>query len=364
MFQQPFYIDERKSRYIFEPMKFKFLIIAYTIVITLYGQDPQFSQFYNASLMTNPSFAGTIENSRANVSYRNQWPLSGNKSYSTYLFSMDHFCTKIKSGLGLNILQSNAGDAKLKSTEISGVYNFQIFLNERYKFIPSISMGLIQRSIDFNALIFPDQFNNNGYTGQASMEPNNTNNKMFIDIGAGGLIYNEKIWMGFSIHHLNKPNQSINNKSNEYLPMKLNLHFGAKIMLDNSYKGRSTQVNYIDKAIMPSILYKLQGEFDQLDFGANLLIEPMVMGVYYRGIPVKNYSKNLYNNESVNLMLGYTYKNITFNYSYDYVISKLSNAIGGAHEVSIVLLFGKEKIPTHHRRRIPCPTFYHQKLFN
>jgi type IX secretion system PorP/SprF family membrane protein len=345
-------------------MKILFLFITLLSSQIIFAQDPQFSQFYNAPLLLNPSFAGTVENSRASVNYRNQWPLIGSKSFTTYAVSLDHYSPKIKSGIGFSLLQSALGETKLKTSEFHGVYSFHIQLNEKFKLIPSLSAGVAQRSIDFNALIFPDQYTNNGFTGQSSAEPIIQDQRLYLDVGAGLLLHNEHLWLGASAYHLNKPNTALNAQSYNQLPIKLNVHMGAKIYIDHSFKGRSSQFIYKDKAIMPSILYKLQGDFDQLDFGSNVVFEPIVFGVYYRGLPIKNYNKEYINNESINFMFGYSYKNFSVSYSYDFVISKLSYSSGGAHEVSLVMLFGKEKVPTHHRRKIPCPTFYQHKLYN
>ena len=38
------------------------------------AQDPQFSQFYAAPLYLNPAFAGSAQEARVGINYRNQWP--------------------------------------------------------------------------------------------------------------------------------------------------------------------------------------------------------------------------------------------------------------------------------------------------
>jgi len=40
----------------------------------IFGQDPQFSQYYASPLYLNPGLAGINQQGRAGVNYRNQWP--------------------------------------------------------------------------------------------------------------------------------------------------------------------------------------------------------------------------------------------------------------------------------------------------
>jgi hypothetical protein len=61
-------------------------------------------------------------------------------------------------------------------------------------------------------------------------------------------------------------------------------------------------------------------------------------------------------------MVGYNFKGLAVGYSYDFVISSLTLKSGGAHEISINYLFGKEaKQPKKRGKRLPCPGFYRGK---
>ena len=325
-----------------------------------FSQDAQFSQFYAAPLYLNPAYTGTIENTRVTANYRNQWPTAGKQAYVSSLAAIDHYFSKIKSGAGFMLMQNQAGASRLRSTEASILYSFHIDINYRWKFIPAIQATLVDRNINFYSLTFPDQYTNAGFTNPLSNEPSNYNNKIYADFSTGGLLYSETFWFGASYHHLNHPNQSFNGNISR-LPGELNIQAGAKISIDNSTQGRSSQDRHIEKALMPSVLYKQQGNFSQLDAGIYMLYNPMIFGVYYRGLPFKQYSTQYPNRESIILMIGFNYQNFTFGYSYDIVVSRLTTASGGANELSINYLFGKEQDPrkNKYRRRIPCPSFYH-----
>jgi hypothetical protein len=81
--------------------------------------------------------------------------------------------------------------------------------------------------------------------------------------------------------------------------------------------------------------YKNQGPFSQLDMGAQVNIQPLVFGVWYRGIPVAQ--KEQPNQESIIALLGISLGGgLDVGYSHDFTLSSLGNAnTGGAHEISL-----------------------------
>jgi type IX secretion system PorP/SprF family membrane protein len=323
------------------------------------GQDVQFSQFYAAPLYLNPAFTGTTYQSRATLNYRNQWPASG-KPFITYAGSFDHYIAKYNSGVGLMVMQNKAGNSRLQSTEISGLYSYHISLSETWNFIPAIQATFVQRSIDYSKVTFPDQYDNTGLVGSTT-EDLNLAKKNYMDFSAGGLLFSEIFWFGTSYHHLNRPDQSFTNSSQSRLPGEFNAHAGARIPFASRAKGRRSSIHYKEKALMPSVLYKAQGKFDQLDLGLNVLYEPLIFGVWYRGLPIKHYSEGYSNAESIIGSVGVNFNGITIGYSYDFVISRLNNATtAGAHELSLSYQFGNEQVKKKKVRykKIPCPGFY------
>lgn len=323
------------------------------------GQDAQLSQFYNAPLYLNPAFTGTTLNSRAILNYRNQWP-SAAKPFVTYAASFDHYLYNYNSGVGLMFMQNTEGNTKLKSAEISGLYSYHISLNYDWTFIPGLQASFVNRNIDYSKALFPDQFDNSGFTG-STQENLNFNSKSFVDFSTGGLLYSETFWFGASYHHLNRPQQSFLQDNNSRLPGKINFHAGAKIPFASSAKGRSTQFRYKEKAFIPCLHYKAQGRFDQLDIGLNVLYEPILIGVWYRGLPIKRYAPGFTNAESIIGMIGLNKNNLTLGYSYDFVISRLNMKTAGAHELSLIYVFGdidEKKRKKNKYRPLPCPGFY------
>ena len=106
----------------------------------------------------------------------------------------------------------------------------------------------------------------------------------------------------------------------------------------------------------PTVNYKQQGQFKQLDLGMYFTLEPILVGLWYRGLPIDGFS-NTKNSEAIITMLGFNAVNTTFGYSFDYTISDLGIGSGGAHEISITYVFSMAdpRKPSRDVRELRCP---------
>jgi type IX secretion system PorP/SprF family membrane protein len=323
------------------------------ISVLAQAQDPEFSQYYSAPLYLNPAFSGTASGHRLISNYRNQWPGVGN-GFVTYAFSYDYNLQQYNSGLGVLVIVDKAGTAGLKSTQFNFQYAYKVHLGPKWMFSSGLNFGLVNRSTDFNNLIFGDELNFDGNTPGTSPDRRNLDNVTYFDFGAGGLLYSRTVWLGFSAAHLNKPNRSMLNDES-IVPIKTTVHGGVRIPLYRGLKRREHTA-----AIAPSFVYKKQGDFDQLDMGLYFLYEPIVLGLWYRGIPIQqNISDNI-NHDAAVVIIGFQLEKIELSYSYDVTLSELGTAAGGAHEIAIKYKLGTSgNIKTKKREKfIPCPTFY------
>lgn len=338
---------------------FKITIIFYCIFYqSASAQDPQFSQFYAAPLYLNPAFAGSSELTRVGINYRNQWP-SLNANFVTYSAYIDHYFDDYNSGIGLILLSDREGLVGLQSHSAGLQYAYQLRLTDNLTFRPGLVVSAVSKNINFNNLVFESQIN--PLTGfdpnMGSGEEGFNNNVFYVDFGAGGLFYTPKFWVGGSVHHLTEPNQSFADEGSASLPMKISVHAGYKFHIpvaNNTFAfGEIREVS-----ITPTAQYKTQGEFDQLDLGMYFTYEPLVLGLWYRGIPFKQLD-GFPNNESAIFLVGLTKNKLNIGYSFDYTLSQLGIASGGAHEVSIRYEFftGDPRKPSKNVRRIPCPRF-------
>tara|TARA_B100000809_G_scaffold222702_1_gene231862 strand:- start:763 stop:1134 length:372 start_codon:yes stop_codon:yes gene_type:complete len=105
------------------------------------------------------------------------------------------------------------------------------------------------------------------------------------DFSAGGLLYNNNFWFGFSSHHMNRPAQSFTNESIQY-PIKYSFITGYKISLKSKNPRRRTTSE--DKMnLFPIFHYKFQGKSDQIETGLIFIDTLLKVGMIYRGIPSK-----------------------------------------------------------------------------
>ena len=321
--------------------------------IHLYAQDPQYSQYYANALYLSPAFAGAEENTRGIFATRYQWPAL-DASFVSNTISVDHYIDRYKSGIGFIATSDLSTASKLRSTEAGLIYAFQAEISKKIVFRPALQLSYVNRSINFNSLTFGSQFNDNGYIGGASNEPDNVPTVSYLDVSAGGVLYADNFWVGVSTNHLNTPEQSfIGGQSS--LPTKTTLFGGYTFSFTPEWKKKHVNPDE-EKSITPTFLYKMQGKSDQLDIGLYGRYNALVVGMWYRGIPIKVFKPESTNNDAVIFLVGMVYKEFTAGYSYDYTISKLSGKSGGAHELTVSYRL-KNKKTKRVSRRVVCPRF-------
>ncbi len=330
------------------------LILAVPVISS--GQDPQFSQFYAAPLYLNPAFAGSTGLARAGLNYRNQWP-SINASFVTYSAFFDYFFEGVNSGVGILFMSDKEGLAGLNTNYIALQYAYEFRITENLVVRPGLEGSYTISNLDFGNLVFGDQINYQGIFKPVTDEMFNSDfRNNYFDVSSGVLVYSRNLWVGFSAHHLLQPNQSFL-EENSRLPIKYSVHAGYKILLPTA-RNLSYSKGYRDVSLTPTLQYKQQGQFSQVDAGLYFTYEPVVFGMSYRGIPVKMVD-GYPNNESVIFLAGITTNGLSIGYSYDYTISGLTARTGGAHEVSIRYEFflGNPRKPPKNVRQLPCPKF-------
>ncbi len=305
------------------------------------AQDPMFSQFYNAPLHLNPAFAGNTFGPKVAINYRNQWP-GLPSAYQTYAASYDQFFNTFNSGIGFAVLADEAGNGVLKTNRASFTYAYAINLGNNQYLKIGIEPSIRQSRINWQKLIFGDQIDNE--TGAITpggsnipgteVEPDNTN-RIYFDVGVGGVYYNKIFYTGFSLKHLNAPDiqfiESGKSESIRGVPVRSSFHAGAQIYTP------SLNIRRNKAYISPQILYVYQNPTSQLLIGALLDIGVMSVGSWYR------YAST--NGDAFILSAGFEKDFFRIEYSYDITVSSLAGT-GGAHEIGIVMTFEDRNRPT------------------
>jgi type IX secretion system PorP/SprF family membrane protein len=334
-------------------MKTKNIVVFISMLclsIKLFGQDPQFSQFYSNPLYLAPSFAGLSGQTKIGMNYRLQWPnMPG--AYNTYSFSMDHAINAFNSGLGLFVMQDKAGSGNLSLTNISLQYAYSIKISEYWRCIPGVTFSYLQRSVDYQKLVWRDQITARG-TSSVSSESLPMEKVDDLDFGTSILAYSDKFWFGASADHILQPDQSfylVENSAKEYgyIPVKYSVFGGTKLI----NKGRLFRP--YDTSLQLAFLFRKQKSYKQFDMGIYWYNKPFVLGFWYRGIPI---IKPFPNQDAFSILAGYKIDQLSIGYSYDFTISRLLGSTGGAHELSLSYTF-TAKIPKNKGHMVPCPDF-------
>lgn len=322
--------------------------------VELAAQHYQFSQFYSAPTYLNPAFTGANACGRFSMNYRKQWSgIPG--TFTSYQMSFDHFLPNIKSGVGLQFFSDQAGLGYLNTTAINALYAYETKVTRSIMARAGLSLGFVQRKVDWNSFTFADQIARGG--GGETVETINNEGLNYLDVGGGGLLYSRESWLGFSVAHLNKPNQSLL-LSESVLPMEFKFHGGYRFVFrENENSNRTIPVRTF---ITAAFNFKHQNNFNQLDFGIYFAKDLLNIGVWYRGIPAFKPVENYQNNDAFVFLFGISVEKMKIGYSYDYTLSNLNNAVSrGSHEISASYQFCKLKKPRNNRKRIliSCPKF-------
>lgn len=314
------------------------------------GQDQQFTQFYAVPTSISPAFAGASVQSRLSAQYRNQWAAIPG-GFSAFNMSYDQFMPNINSGMGLLINADRAGTGALRTTSISFQYAYEARIKRNWFFRPALQFGYVTKNIDFDKLTFYDQMIRDG--SQPSLEQGTIRPVNYFDMGAGLLTYGPKFWFGVSAFHNNSPNQSFYNYNENPLARKVSAHGGVRIRM----KGNS--LTKLDHYMVLAANYQSQQQFDQMDFGFYYEFSPIILGVWYRGLPMKSNGYEHPNHDAMAVLLGFQAARYKFGYSYDITVSKLGiGSSAGSHELSLVYQWSaKHKERSKKIRIMPCAKF-------
>ena len=314
--------------------------IAWMSFIKILAQDPQFSQFYSNPLYLAPSFAGAAEGSRICANFRDQW-ISLPSTFVTYSFSYDHYFSNFNSGFGLLAYRDAAGTGQLgtMSVGVQYSYNFKVFQTAYVR--PGLHFSYREHGIAWDKVDFIDEVM---YNGGGTTQPEPLPKTRDVDLALSALVYTKRVWAGVTVDHLLMPNVSLY-ADDTRVPIKVSVFGGVELVR----KGRLLKP--LEETMTLAYLFKTQGHYTQLDLGIYWHKNPLVLGLWYRGIPPFNSQRG----DALIILVGYKTKNFNIGYSYDLTISNLIGQALGSHEISTSVKFA---LPRKSKKgEVPCPEF-------
>ena len=320
------------------------IVLSFLVFLNSHGQDPTFSQFYANALYLAPSFAGATEEYRLSINYRNQWPAIPGV-FHTYSISFDKALINFNSGIGVLATYDVAGSGELSTTNIGLIYSYDFNINENWHIRPGVNFKFTYLGLDIYKLIFASQMTGSGNT--PSVYPPPFTKVADVDFATSGLVYNDRFWGGFTLDHLLAPKQSFYGNDSK-LPIKLNVFGGIQVLRKTRLKQTFQEVLSI------AFNFQKQANFYQTDIGLYYYRNPLIFGLWYRGIPFMTSQAG----DAVIGLIGIKTKQLHIGYSYDFTISNLISSTAGSHEISIVYEFNSLSLGQRKRvRAIPCPEF-------
>jgi type IX secretion system PorP/SprF family membrane protein len=254
-------------------MKKLFLGVLASLAIGVQAQDVHFTQYYTSPLTLNPANTGLTRcDWRAAANYRSQWGVVSGKPYITGTASYDAGIMKGKLGgdvLGVGLLalydKSGTGALQNMTLGLSTAYHHSFGDPEDKPNVLSVGVQgyLVQKSIDFSALNFEDEYDI--VTGQPikpTNEPLNNRDLSYADFNSGlmwtGYVNSRSTYfLGASYYHLARPEESfllINDQPK--VNSRLSMSAGGNIQMNDNFM------------LMTSAMFQKQGPASEFLLGA------------------------------------------------------------------------------------------------
>ncbi|QIP14823.1 PorP/SprF family type IX secretion system membrane protein [Spirosoma aureum] len=315
------------------------LLVCWSILS--YAQDPQFSQFYANPIYHNPAFAGGAGSARLIANYRSQWPALP-ASYHTAAFSFDSYDEDHRLGAGVQLIGDWQGSA-FQTTQVSGQASYMVPLmqdsDREARLIFGLQAAYIGNQINPGGMSFADQYALGGLVNQVSNDPlsQGTFTRKSVDF-TGGLLFEHELgdnlasyWAGLTVNHIGR-----SQLRGDWLGQRISGMAGIKLPFEGRVwnKGYAHQQNR-DQSIGLTGYLRQQGNNLQLDVGLNLIYSPLMLGLWYRGIPLRKIGQTTFQSDALVGIIAFQFDQLMVQYSYDVTLSSMRYATGGAHEISI-----------------------------
>ncbi|WP_207495238.1 PorP/SprF family type IX secretion system membrane protein [Aridibaculum aurantiacum] len=308
--------------------------------------DPHFTQYYVYPSWLNPALTGAFDGDyRISGIYRNQW---GNVSapFSTPGISVD-FAGNKNLNYGVSALNQTAGNGGYRYLTAYGSLAYtgvRFGANGNQRVVFGMQAGLINRRFDRSKFTFGDQYNpTTGYNpSNPTMDIPTINQSMVLDIGAGVLYYDAQpgkkanFYGGFSVAHLNQPEDAFVQSAKEKLPMRFTGHAGVRLLVSDVL------------SITPNVMYARQGTAEEKMVGAYAQLRATENTELLLGA-------NMRLNDAISPYVGFYHKNMVLGVSYDITTSDLGKIARSASSFEISLSFiGRRSVSTPEQNFI-CP---------
>ena len=293
--------------------KIIYLILAITISCSTYNaqQIPLNSLYSYNNYMISPSEVGKIDQSKVNLSHRQQWLGFDGGMSTTWLDAQTQINPKM--GIGLKLGYDKV--SFLERLQIDGSFGYHLMLDDNSDIHFGLSLGVIQGAMNLNDIIATD------YTDDIIVMQS-FNDIAFNSQFGLSYTYDDKLNIGFSFPQIYSSDIEFENVEGAY---NLNKH---------RYFYSSYEMDLSEGVIFtPMFLVRsVKGVEKQFDVFGNLNFNNKFWG----GLGVRQEGGMIFN-------FGLrTLNNLNLTYAYEFNRNGVAAFSSGSHEILLSLTFGKD----------------------
>jgi type IX secretion system PorP/SprF family membrane protein len=325
-----------------------------------HAQDIHFSQFYESSILRNPSLTGIFAGDyKVGVAFREQWSSVSKPFQTAFVTAEARIPMKGEANdflsIGLLSYYDKAGSISMSTLTVYPAINYSKSINpDKASFISvGFTGGFIQRSFDPTKATFDNQFQNDRFdpanaTGETLPDPTFTQ----WDLGAGfsynattGQDNNISYVIGAGGYHFSRPKYSFYNDKNINTDIRWNGNAGINVQMSEIYSYQ-LHANYMNQGSYNELILGGLLGWNKMDPGSSRVVFALMGGLFYRL------------NDAVIPTLKLKYMDYSFGMSYDMNASKLSavSKLRGGFEITIFKT-GLFRDPKFEQSRTLCPHF-------
>lgn len=336
------------------------VITATAITATAIAQDIHFSQFYETSILRNPSLTGIFSGDyKVGIAYKNQWNAVSNKAYQTGMVSAETrfpINERINDFVSVGLLSyyDRAGSAGLQTLTAYPAINYNKSLEDENSSFLSVGFtgGYIQRNFDVTKITVDNQYLGNQFSASNPTGENIPSQQVTMwDLGAGvtfssnssGADNATTYYVGVAGYHFTKPRNSFFGNNDINLDVRWNATAGMSTKLSEDYTAQA-HANYSKQGSHSEIIAGGLIGWNKPNVSAEGVMFSLNGGVFYRV------------GDAIIPVVELKYKDISIGASYDMNISKLKAAsqLRGGFELT-VFKTGLFKNPSFQKSRTICP---------
>lgn len=220
-------------------IKFCLSLFFLLMVKTIFAQSESIisqSRFYQVE---NPSAFGLNFTNKVGVLYNTSTIDQENKLDDKYFFGALAFRDQNFS-LGFDLNSYKIQNVDLVSTQARMNFVYVVQLSSSTYFLPAISLGYHNVSVNIPSFIFEDQINQTtGFISSETIDPlgQSIGRISYPDLTASFLVHSSTFFAGLTFFHLNQPNISLDKEGDEKQAFELSFQGGTEIDLNPYQRG-------------------------------------------------------------------------------------------------------------------------------